>query len=178
MRKRVTGTELPGKQHRTPSRSRKIQQLRRIQTCIYLYISGSFNDSVSEPDYIPSNDRVTEMNWKHAEGIGRGLIYGTIATSVWKDWEKPRKVSVRSITSYTNLSGRMISSSSHSIRHFVNFIDMKIIIYYYYYCHSSVGIVARLRARRRWILGSIPGGGKRFVSSPKLSDRLWDPPSL
>jgi hypothetical protein len=42
--------------------------------CICLFICGSFNDAVSKPDYIASNDRVIEMNWKHAEGIGSWLI--------------------------------------------------------------------------------------------------------
>jgi hypothetical protein len=49
-----------------------------------------------------------------------------------KNHETPR--SVRSITSYANLPGRI--SSSYSIHHGVNSINVKIITYYYIYCHA------------------------------------------
>jgi hypothetical protein len=40
---------------------------------------------------------------------------------------------------------------------------------------SSVGTAIEYRLDGR---GLIPGRGKRFLSSPQRSDRLWGPPSL
>jgi len=55
--------------------------------------------------------------------------------------------SVRSITSYANLPCR-IPSSSCSIHHLLNYINVKIITNYNFYCHTSVGIVNGLWTRR------------------------------
>jgi hypothetical protein len=62
---------------------------------------GLFNDAVSSPDCITSNDRLINEQWirKEMEGSGRGFIWGSIqvidnlfASSYWA---KPRKTSVR-----------------------------------------------------------------------------------
>jgi len=43
-------------------------------------------------------------------------------------------------------------------------------------CDSPGGIVIRLSDGRKGKSDIIRGGRKRFFSSPKLSDQLWDPP--
>jgi hypothetical protein len=80
-----------------------------------------------------------------------------------------------------------VSDIKHNIRYLYNicFIivikELELQSIYGITCESrdlSVGIVTRLRAGRPKNRGSIPHRDRRFISSPKRADRLWDPSSV
>jgi hypothetical protein len=68
------------------------------------------NDPVSSLDYVtPKNAMVNEC-WigKDTEGSGHGLILGTIPAYAWRNWRKPRKMSVMiSDVSVKTLTGHL-----------------------------------------------------------------------
>jgi hypothetical protein len=65
----------------------------------YYGFYGLFNDAASSSDYMTSNGTLISRKWigKDVEGSGRGLIWSIIREYAWKNWRKPREISIRMV---------------------------------------------------------------------------------
>jgi hypothetical protein len=120
---------------------------------------------------------------KDFKGSERGLI----ETFAWRDWRKPWNTSLRiaSVQAEIRTEYRNLPLYQHVRSPIVYSVNIKetiqnissvvLLATSSFILDSSVGIGTGYGVDGR---GSIPGKGKRFVSSPQCPDRLWGPPIL
>lgn len=62
---------------------------------IYSFICDRFNNGINSSNYVVSNNMMVNEQWigKNTEHSGHGSTWGTIQAFIWRDWEKPRKMS-------------------------------------------------------------------------------------